>query len=153
MPIELVPLCTLRIQAKPPIEVGTGPAGTRVVVEITSIEVKGDRLRAQLEGVAVADWLLIGPEGTATLDIRATLRTDDGAIIFVQYDGKIAADWSQGVQLPATTYARAPLRNGRSTVRLAQPHPGRGQGERPRRSFARLRVVRGSIVSDLSGGP
>jgi hypothetical protein len=29
MAIELVPLCTIRVQLKPPIEVGTGPAGTR----------------------------------------------------------------------------------------------------------------------------
>ena len=27
MAIELVPLCTIRIQLKPPIEVGAGPAG------------------------------------------------------------------------------------------------------------------------------
>jgi hypothetical protein len=27
MAIELVPLCTMRIQAKPPVEVGAGPAG------------------------------------------------------------------------------------------------------------------------------
>jgi hypothetical protein len=112
MSIELVPLCTLRIQANPPIEVGTGPAGTRVVVEIASIEMKGDRLSAHLEGAAVADWLLIGPEGTATLDIRATMRTDDGAIIYVQYSGKIAADWSQGVQLPATTYVAPRFETG-----------------------------------------
>jgi hypothetical protein len=55
-------------------------------------------------GAAAADWILIGPEGTATLDVRATLRTDDGAIIFMQYNGKVAADLSQGVQLPATVY-------------------------------------------------
>jgi hypothetical protein len=30
MAIELVPLCTMRIQAKPPVEVGAGPAGTRL---------------------------------------------------------------------------------------------------------------------------
>jgi hypothetical protein len=30
MAIELVPLCTMRIQARPPVEVGAGPAGTRL---------------------------------------------------------------------------------------------------------------------------
>jgi hypothetical protein len=37
-------------------------------------------LRGQLEGVT-ADWTLIGPEDTALLDVRMTLRADDGAAI------------------------------------------------------------------------
>jgi hypothetical protein len=41
MPIELVPLCTIRIQLKPPIEMGAGPAGTRVIGELASAEFKG----------------------------------------------------------------------------------------------------------------
>jgi hypothetical protein len=57
-----------------------------------------------MEGAATADWILIGPDGTGTIDVRATLRTDDGAIIFTQYNGKMAADLSQGMQLPATGY-------------------------------------------------
>ena len=48
MAIELVPLCTLRIQCKPPIEVGAGPGGTRLIVEVASAQVKGDRLRADM---------------------------------------------------------------------------------------------------------
>ena len=112
MAIELVPLCTLHVQLKPPIEVGAGCAGTRVIVEVASAEVKGDRLRAELAGAAVADWILIGPDGTATLDIRATLRTDDGAIIFMQYNGKAASDCSQGLQLPATIYVTPRFETG-----------------------------------------
>lgn len=84
--------------------VGVGCAGTRVIVEVASIAVKGDRLRGEMAGAATADWILIGPDGTGTLDVRATLRTDDGAIIFTQYNGKMAADMSQGMQLPATGY-------------------------------------------------
>jgi hypothetical protein len=45
MAIELVPLCTMRLQSKPAVEVGTGPAGTRLIVDCISVEVKGDRLR------------------------------------------------------------------------------------------------------------
>ncbi len=104
MAIELVPLATLQVQLKPPIEVGAGCAGTRVIVEVASIQVKGDRLNAEMMGGAVADWLLIGPEGTGTLDVRAALRTDDGAIIFMQYNGKLGSDLSQGLQLPTTAY-------------------------------------------------
>jgi Protein of unknown function (DUF3237) len=81
MAIELVPLCTIRIRLKPPIEVGTGPAGTRMIFELASAEVKGDRLRGELLGAAAADWAVLGPARTGTLDIMRTLRTDDGATI------------------------------------------------------------------------
>ena len=102
MAIGLVPLCTLHMQLKPPIEVGAGPGGTRVIIEVASAQVKGDRLHGEMVGSAAADWVLIGPEGTGTLDVRAAFRTDDGAIIFVQYNGR--ADVSQGLNPPATVY-------------------------------------------------
>jgi hypothetical protein len=102
--IELVPLCTLHVQLKAPIVVGAGCAGTRRIVEVASIAVKGDRLSGEMVGAASADWILIGPEGTATIDARVALRTDDGAIIFTQYNGKMAADLSRGMKLPATGY-------------------------------------------------
>lgn len=106
MTIELVPLCTLRIRLKPPIAVGAGPAGTRRIVEVASVQVKGDRLRGEMLGAATADWMTVGPEGTATVDARVTLRTDDGAVIFVQYTGRL--DVSRGMQFPMTGYV-APL--------------------------------------------
>lgn len=115
MAIELVPLCTLQIQFKP-IEVGTGPAGTRLIGDFTSAHLQGDRLRGEMVGSATADWLLIGPEGTGSVDVRATFRIDDGATIFVQYHGWLDASDS-----------------------------GDRQGDSPRRLFARLRVVRSSL--------
>jgi hypothetical protein len=110
MAVELVPLCTVHVQLKPAIEVGTGPAGTRLIFEVESAELKGDRLSAQMAGTAAADWLLVGPEGTATLDIRAAFRTDDDAIIFAQYNGR--SDVSRGIQLPATIYVAPRFETG-----------------------------------------
>jgi hypothetical protein len=61
MAIELVPLCTMRLQSKPAVQVGTGPAGTRLIVDCLSVEVKGDRLSGQMEGRTTGDeryaWL------------------------------------------------------------------------------------------------
>lgn len=110
MAIELVPLCTVQVQLRPPIEVGTGPAGTRLIFEVESARVQGDRLRGEMVGSAAADWLLIGPEGTGSLDIRVTLRTDDGAIIFGQFYGRL--DASQGVELPMTIYVAPRFETG-----------------------------------------
>jgi hypothetical protein len=141
MAIELVPLCTLRVQLKPPIAVGTGCAGTRVIFEVASVQVKGDRLGAEMTGAAAADWQLIGPEGTATLDVRATLRTDDGAIIFMQFNGKSPADASQGLQAPATIYVTPRFETGDERYAWLNRVQAVGKGDRPRGSLAGLRVV------------
>ena len=36
-----------------------------------------------------ADWLRIMPSGALRLDVRATLKTDDGALIYITYNGII----------------------------------------------------------------
>jgi Protein of unknown function (DUF3237) len=110
MAIDLVPLCTIHFQVRPPIHVGTGPAGTRMVIETASAQVKGDRLNAELLGTAGADWTLIGPEGTGTVDARETLRTDDGAVIYVQFSGRL--DASQGLKFPMTVIAAPRFETG-----------------------------------------
>lgn len=110
MAIELVPLCTLRIQLKPPIAVGAAPTGTRLIVELVSAQVKGDRLRGEMLGAAAADWMVLGPDGTATVDVRVTLQTDDGALIFVQYNGRM--DASRGLQFPMTAFVAPRFETG-----------------------------------------
>ncbi len=110
MAIKLVPLCKAHVQLKPPIEAGTGPAGTRVVVEVQSAHVKGDRLSGEMLGAAAADWLLVGPEGTGSLDVRVTMRTDDGATIFTHYYGRM--DASGGLQPPLTIYVAPRFETG-----------------------------------------
>jgi hypothetical protein len=67
-----------------------GPVGTRIIAEVDTIEVTGDRLTASMVGKSAADWLTMGPDKTyGTLDVRATLKTDDDEIIFVEYQGRI----------------------------------------------------------------
>jgi Protein of unknown function (DUF3237) len=89
MAIELVPLCTIRMRLRPPVDLGAGPAGTRIIGEIASAEFKGDRLAGELLGAAAADWLLLGAGGTGLVDARLTIRTHDGATVFVQYSGRL----------------------------------------------------------------
>ncbi len=110
MAIELVPLCTMRVQLKPPIEVGSGPVGTRLIFEAESFKFDGDRFSGEMVGSASGDWLLVGPEGTGTLDIRATFRTHDGAVVFGQYHGRM--DASDGLDLPKTIYVTPRFETG-----------------------------------------
>lgn len=56
------------------------------------MDIDGDRLKAKLKGRAAADWLQISPEGYGTLDVKVTLETHDGALIYVTYSGRLQFD-------------------------------------------------------------
>lgn len=86
--IELVPLCTARVEVLPTLSVGTGPAGDRSVGQLQSVTLTGARMNATLAGAAAADWMV--RTGTvAVIDVRMTLRTDDGALVYVTYGGRL----------------------------------------------------------------
>lgn len=64
-----------------------GLYGTRMIVEITGGEYRaasGERGELLTGG---ADWILLGPDGYARLDVRAQIQMEDGAIIYTQYYG------------------------------------------------------------------
>jgi hypothetical protein len=86
--IELVPLCNATVELRDPLFIPNGPAGTRMIVEVASATLEGDRMRGKLKGVAAADWLAMAPDGVGTLDVRALWETDDGALIFMAYKGR-----------------------------------------------------------------
>jgi hypothetical protein len=91
--LELVPLCTVEVTLGAQVFVGDGPAGTRVVAEVEAAEVRGERLSGKARPSAIADWLVVN--GTiGTLDVRATIETDDGATVYLTYGGRI--DLSNG---------------------------------------------------------
>lgn len=88
MSIELVPLVTAKLKPRNPTFVGDVGTGTRLVVEIESAVWRGDRLNAEQLGTAAADWPLVTAGGVGFIDVRTTLKTDDGAIIYVYYHGR-----------------------------------------------------------------
>src|SRR5262245_43224821 len=49
---------------------------------------KGPKINATIIPPA-ADWISILPNGSARLDVRLTLKTDDAALIYVSYNGVI----------------------------------------------------------------
>ncbi len=84
-------------------EIGTrtvidgGPQGTRTVVELVGGRFDGPRLKASLQPPA-ADWVTNRGDGSLKLDVRFTLKTDDGALILVTYNG-IGQPTEAGVSL------------------------------------------------------
>ena len=85
---ELVPLCSIDIVMGESQMIGDGPAGFRVIAEVGSGTVSGDRVRGTLAGRAMADWIVVNG-GVATVDVRGAMQTDDGALIYVTYGGRI----------------------------------------------------------------
>ncbi len=84
--MKLQPLMTYHADLKAPVEVGTGPYGTRNIFEVTGGWFKGDKLNGKFL-TGGADWILIDANGIGHLDVRGTLETDDGAFIYLQYFG------------------------------------------------------------------
>jgi len=88
-PIELVPLGRMTIGLRDPMVLPGTPGGTFVIAELASAHFEGERLKADAKGSANADWLTIGADGTAAIDVRVLLETDDGALIYLQYAGRL----------------------------------------------------------------
>lgn len=73
-----------------PIEIGPGPEGHRAIFPIADGTVKGERINGRFLPVG-ADWARIRPDGSIAVDVRATIRTDDDALILVTYVGRLVA--------------------------------------------------------------
>jgi hypothetical protein len=92
--MELVPFARYTAEVLKPDFVGDTPAGKRMIVGIKEARWEGENFKANQRGGSAADWLVVGPDGTASPNVRMTLKTDDGAFVFVEYHGK--SDWSAG---------------------------------------------------------
>ena len=108
MTIELIPLGTADVGISPIMMPG-GPSGTRAIIEVTSAQYTGERLRAKLKGVAAADWAVVSPTGIGLMDARLTIETEDGALIYVSYGGRV--DLSAGME-GATVYTAPRFETG-----------------------------------------
>ena len=86
--MKLEYLLTYRADLKPPVEVGAGPFGSRMIFDVIGGSAEGPRLRGKLLASG-GDWLLVNANGTGYLDVRGTLETDDGARIYIQYHGVV----------------------------------------------------------------
>ena len=76
----------LHADLEPPQAVGATPFGGRSIFIVTGGTFEGPRLRgAVLPGGG--DWFITRGDGVGELDVRATLRTDDGALIYLAYRG------------------------------------------------------------------
>jgi hypothetical protein len=79
-------LGSLQVQTGTRTVVENGPQGTRTIVQVTGGRFEGPRLKASVQAPA-GDWITNRADGSYRLDVRMTLRTDDGALVLVTYNG------------------------------------------------------------------
>jgi Protein of unknown function (DUF3237) len=79
-------LGTMQVQTGTRTVVENGPQGTRTIVQIVSGRFEGPRLKASVQ-IPAGDWITNRADGSYKLDVRLTLKTDDGALILVTYNG------------------------------------------------------------------
>ena len=116
-------LMILRVTVAPPQSIGAVPHGTRRTAPLIGGEFEGPRLRGTVLPGGSADWLLLRADGVLEMDLRATLRTDDGALISMRSFGlrhgppEVMAAMARGEAVdPATYYFR-------TTPRFETSHP------------------------------
>jgi hypothetical protein len=80
------PLMVLRLATAATEEVGATPRGTLSIFPITGGSFEGERLRGKVLAGG-GDWVVARADGTFELDLRATLETDDGALIHMTFTG------------------------------------------------------------------
>jgi Protein of unknown function (DUF3237) len=81
------PLMTLQVSVATPQNVGAVPHGARRIAPISGGVFEGPRLRGTVLPGGSADWLLVRADDVLEMDLRVTLRTDDGALISMRSFG------------------------------------------------------------------
>jgi hypothetical protein len=67
-----------------PQDLGPVTGGRRRIVPLTGGKFSGPELNGELIGGTSADWQIVLPDGTALGDIRYTLKTETGALLYVR---------------------------------------------------------------------
>jgi Protein of unknown function (DUF3237) len=113
---------TLEVTVVGPQTLGEVPLGTRVTAPIASGSFEGPRLRGRvLPGGS--DWTLLRRDRVLELDLRLTLETNDGALIYMVSFGlrhgpaKVIAALARGEKVEPSTYYF------RTTLRFETAHP------------------------------
>ena len=85
--IQSRPLFRIALNVASILDIGNAPLGGRKIAAVQGGTFEGERLRGHVHPAPGGDWLLMRHDGVLTLDVRLTLETDDGALIYMRYNG------------------------------------------------------------------
>ena len=107
---RLTPVYRLEATVGEPMEIGDTAHGRRRIVPLTGGSFTGPAINGALLPGASADWQTVLPDGTALGDVRYTLRTDGGDVLYVQARGvrhgsaEVLARLARGEDVDASEY-------------------------------------------------
>jgi hypothetical protein len=114
-----------------PLEIGDLAQGRRRIVPLTGGTFAGPELNGKLLPGSSADWQIVLADGTAIGDIRYTLQTDEGELLYVQSRGvrhggaDVLARLARGEDVDASEYTfRTSTRIETGAPRLAWLNKG-----------------------------
>ncbi|HEY5640887.1 MAG TPA: DUF3237 domain-containing protein [Dehalococcoidia bacterium] len=81
-------LYDMHVDLAAPQVIGAAPAGHRQIFIVTGGSFEGPRIKGTIFPGG-GDWALMRTDGAIQLDVRATVETDDGALIYAAYSGLI----------------------------------------------------------------
>ncbi len=94
------------------VSIGKTPSGLRRIAPVTGGTFSGDRLNGTvLPGGN--DWVINRADGVMVIDVRLLLKTDDGVMIYLTYQGRFLAEpeamarFAKGAVLDAGEYSLA----------------------------------------------
>lgn len=90
LPVEY--LFTMHALLADPVVIPDGPQGTRLLVTVTGGTVAGPRVNGTLYAGG-GDCVTMRKDGTGQVDVRVTVKTDDGVTIHMEYKG-IVENWT-----------------------------------------------------------
>jgi len=126
LPVEYLFTLSGAAASRTPIE--SGPQGTRVLVNVPEGEFAGARLRGTVRGPS-GDWETVRADGSAKIDVRTILITDDGAAILMTYNGLVVraegGPWIRTAPLFETGDARYTWLNNVQAVGVGTVQDGR----------------------------
>ncbi len=98
--MRLEPLFELTASLLNPVSAGPAPLGERIIADLTGGTFEGPKMKGTVRASG-ADWALIGADGVIRVDVRAVLETDDGAVIYMPYRGRMVVNGAIGKILSA----------------------------------------------------
>ncbi len=86
-PIRTDYVMTVSLEVTDPIaDLGEVPWGRRRIAKVAGGRFRGPSIEGIVHGGG-GDWLMLRRDGVLQLDVRVTLETNDGALIFMSYRG------------------------------------------------------------------
>ena len=99
----------VKVKVGPIQDLGQTARGHRRIIDILGGEAQGPRFQGEIL-TGGADWQIVRPDGTIEVVARYTIRSESGALVYVQNDGlrvaspEVLARMSKGELVPFDSY-------------------------------------------------